>query len=128
MLTFIKANPVFKKKVHLWTPKTVARKNRGYIVLKKNHWTCFWKGQRECEYFDPLGKPAPLEIMTEFKTSCYRYLPEAVQGSTSTLCGQFCIFFLYFKIKRYDYNDILAKFDDFHYNDNLVKRFYLSKN
>ena len=68
------------------------------------------------EYFDSFGLP-PLhaEIIQFLDEKCYnrwRFNPIALQSSTSTTCGHYCVLYVMCRCQGYSYHDFIRKFTD----------------
>ena len=89
------------------------------------HWICLWLSQQQNEQFDPLGKP-PLPEMRQVLGDRYNYNTQRVQHPSSESCGQFCLYYAYYKSRGYSMKDILHKFDPLQlvFNDSKVNYFY----
>ena len=95
-----------------------------------SHWiVVFNKDSEWSEYYDPLGKH-PADYFTLYLTSQsknYKYNMKRCQSYWSNLCGQYCLFFCYFRSRGYSMEAILDMFDkDLVYNDLIVYLFYKS--
>ena len=67
--------------------------------LPGKHWIAvIVRSDKEAFVFDPLGFPAPLKLQHWFIKRNIRWTcnTRQVQSSLSTLCGYFCIYFLWF--------------------------------
>ena len=80
------------------------------------------------EYFDPLGKE-PDNYLKDYMSSqskSYQYNTKRCQNYISNICGQYCLFYCYFRAREYSMQDILDMFEknDLRYNDQLIYFFY----
>lgn len=67
--------------------------------LPGKHWIAVMvRPDKEAFVFDPLGYPPPLKLQQWFVQRNIRWTSNTrqVQSSVSTLCGLFCIYFLWF--------------------------------
>ena len=90
------------------------------------HWiSWFIATDDDCgEYFDSFGLPiwnypeikSPVRYLV--KENCY-----PLQSLFSSVCGQFCIYFLFNRASGVSYQKILEKFKSKRYNDRLVRDF-----
>ena len=94
-----------------------------------SHWiVLFVQNEAITEYFDPLGnipdKYIANYMMVQSKT--FMYNVKRCQNFRSNLCGQYCLFYCYFRSRGYLMQDILSMFNekDLEYNDQLVYYFY----
>jgi hypothetical protein len=87
------------------------------------HWMCIFNSN-PVEFFDPLGYN-PSHYGFEDKLSKYFvYNNIRLQGSSSLLCGEFCIFYLYFRRKGFVMDDIIHYLhNSFIENDSIVGAF-----
>ena len=99
------------------------RRNGAYVVntlhskstKRVGHWVAYIKTEIDTHLFDSLGKKAfgklPYTVCNE----------RAVQHPFSTTCGQFSLFYLWFKERGAAHNDIMFLFSDsFDQNERLV--------
>lgn len=93
------------------------------------HWVAIYRG--ECtEFFDPLGKPpmhySPIidSFLSNGDKEPYIYSQTPLQGPNSIFCGQFVLYFLYYKCHGHAYHNILDTFtNNFIVNDEMVMKF-----
>jgi len=79
-----------------------------------SHWTAIYINENARGfYFDTFARPPPKQIVTFLKRNCklYQYNKIQVQDNTSTLCGLFCIVFIYFSVRRVN---IIPEFNTVH--------------
>lgn len=128
MSKFVNNHKYFKNKVFVLKKNSRINFNKGYIILHKNHWTCFFQERSKTLFFDSLGRLPCRHLIDLFMTTDYLVCDYPLQGENSKMCGQFCLYFLHLKIKyNLCYNDILDKFfHDVNLNEKLVKKFYVS--
>ena len=94
-----------------------------------SHWIAmFLLDGHMSEYFDPLGKEPDLDFkryMT-LQSQSYQFNEKRCQNYSSNLCGQYCLFYCYFRARGYSMTDILDMFNekDLVYNDQMVYFFY----
>lgn len=78
------------------------------------HWTALFYNPRErLEYFDSYGQPPTSTIkyfLRKIKLPIY-YNRTQIQKDLSTVCAQYCIFFVMMKAEGKQFEDIIAKFD-----------------
>ena len=84
-------------------------------------------GKEHIEYFDPLGKE-PNNIIEDYLTlmgpNGYLRNVKRVQGARSVNCGQFCLYYAYFKSRDVSMGAILSSFTvDYDFNDYIVEQF-----
>ena len=94
-----------------------------------SHWiVVFMRDNKLTEHFDPLGKVPDQHFKDymSFQSRNYMYNTKRCQNYLSNLCGQYCLFYCYFRAREYSMQDILDMFNenDLVYNDQLVYFFY----
>ena len=95
------------------------------------HWVVIYIGEdRFVEYFDPLGE-APNSTIEHYLWSIspkgYLKITTALQGSTSSNCGQFCLYHLYFRARNFGMQWIVNSLTlDHAFNDYIVDRFVVN--
>ena len=77
------------------------------------HWLAFYYPSRgERGFFDSYGYP-PDNYGEAFKLyGVETWNKRKIQSSWSTVCGQYCIFYLYYKSRGYSMNKIVNMFTD----------------
>lgn len=100
------------------------------------HWVAFYfppftgtGSGMKAEYFDSYGEPMRKPEFTAFAKK-YGH-PEtkvnriALQGSYSTVCGQYAILFILLRCRGYAFDEIVAMFttDNQNWNDSMVAKF-----
>ena len=75
------------------------------------------------EYFDSYGLPPPNDI-EKYIGNNYIRQTKCLQNFTSTICGQWCIYYIWLRCRGYTMRDITAQFDEEHLgsNDRYVNR------
>ena len=77
------------------------------------HWTAFFcASSKHVEYFDSYGEPAQNPYFIKF-ISCFQNIlfnKVRIQGSDSTVCGQYCILFLIARQYGYPLSLIVQRF------------------
>nr|DAC81168.1 TPA_asm: LO8 [Carp adomavirus] len=111
---------------------------KAVMFLIKGHYICVCNVKRKLVFFDPLGYPAQMYFGFAVKQLCA--VGMQVQHSSSTLCGNFCLFFLHMlyrccNVHRHSketviqpIRDALQKFlyvmpQDIHFNNMLMEHF-----
>ena len=115
-------------KVKLHT-KTVYIANTDPSYQKGQHWILVWYHDIP-EYFDPLGHFPPPEIEESLflnGRAFYRSIRQ-VQPSFSLKCGEYCLFYAYYRARGYSMEKIMEKFypSRLKYNDLKMTAFYKS--
>ena len=105
----------------------------GLIVNKDNHigpgyhWVAmhidsFGQGV----YFDSLGREPSLQAHQFLTRNCVSYIRNynAIQHPASSMCGLFCVLFLYFMARGYNLSQFLGLFSNtnLEMNDHIVTR------
>lgn len=112
---------------------SVISKPSVYIVntdpahLPGTHWLAVYFDSPVSEHFDSSGqKPPPsLELELIFHSSMYMYNTSRVQSFTSNTCGEFSLFFCYFRCRGFTFKEIMNMFTgNLEENENLVQLFY----
>lgn len=91
------------------------------------HWLTLFFNFNCAEQFDSSGQKPILNIQHELVThsQCYMYNNVRVQSYFSDTCGQFSLFFAYFRCRGYSFREIMNMFSrNLEMNENLVNFFY----
>ena len=88
------------------------------------HWIALFVRDREIEYFDSYGR-APLPVLEQQgKDREWRHNPVLLQSPLTSVCGQYCIYYLLYRTRGVSLKTILHDFDvDVDSNDQLVYDF-----
>ena len=93
------------------------------------HWVSLYVHNNKVTYFDSFGvEHIPKEIKTfinseNIKTNIFR-----IQAYDSTMCGYFCIGFIYFMLKRKtltEYTNLFSP-NNFEKNDDIILNYFMS--
>ena len=116
-------------------PMTITYRPRTYIVNTDeryqpgSHWVVFYFPRRgPTEFFDSNGYP-PEHYHKRFKKVLlkngryYIYNKHKVQAPGTMTCGQFCLFYSYYRCRGYTIKDIVNLLKDPIMNDRIVTRF-----
>ena len=88
--------------------------------LPGEHWIAFYYTDIDnSEFFDSYGL-SPLVYGFDVDSL---YSSRCLQSSTSTVCGQYCIYFLYHRSLKHSFHTILNAFSNSVCNDILVAKF-----
>ena len=98
------------------------------------HWVAIYlENDERGDFFDSYGNP-PSSLAEEFdkflkrNVHGYSFNDRRLQGAYSTVCGQFCLFYLYHRCRGYDTREITRMFGkDADINDVLVNEFINEK-
>src|SRR5271156_6933079 len=94
-------------------PNKIKTNESGIVNLQDSdeqgsHWVCYLKKGKLKYYFDSYGLDCSNEVLNYLKrpiiTSTYQ-----IQKMGSTMCGQYCLYILYYLGEGYNFNDILHK-------------------
>lgn len=94
------------------------------------HWICFYiSSPSKIEFFDSFGnspsfyKGAISEFASQYKKCNYNSL--MLQSPVTAVCGQYCVYYLYFKCRGYSLRKIISRFVNQKYacNDPCVYNF-----
>lgn len=94
------------------------------------HWIAFYLPKRGIgEYFDSYGRtPIDKNFVRFLKLHCkkFKFNNKQLQSDLSTLCGNYCCVYLYYKTKNMSMDKFLKKFkkDNHVLNDKKVKRMF----
>lgn len=75
---------------------------------KGNHWIAVYHDGKVCDYFDSLGQtpiPGPIAYSN---TVCYN--DKRIQSDCSSVCGEYCIAFLYYRLKGIPMSEFVSNF------------------
>jgi hypothetical protein len=90
---------------------------------KGSHWISVFLSRRSNEYFDSFGLTPDLKILKKFKRRKFRYTNKIIQNPFSATCGQYCLFYILKKSKKYSFNRIMKYFgNDVIKNDLKIKK------
>ena len=86
------------------------------------HWVAMYKENHECEFFDSYGR-APFENnFLEIRT---RHNKVKLQSDYSQVCGHYCLYFLYFRSRGNNLNEII---NSLKYNGDFIVEEFVAKN
>ena len=110
-------------------PKRVDSFPCGFIVNTDNsdqpgtHWLAFYlKSENETELFDSYGHKPEL-----FHFKATQYNNQRLQSSTTNVCGQYCLYFLFNRCRGRSMNAIIRQFtNDYAKNDAFVNNFIVN--
>lgn len=116
--------------LHLLKPKSKEFYivNTDYSTGEGIHWVVLFFDEHG-EFFDSLGK-LPINYSSNFRNclisnrSMYMFCTERLQSVMSSVCGQFCIYFAYYRCKDFSFVDIISSFSsNLNQNDMKVELF-----
>lgn len=90
------------------------------------HWVVVYSREKSSvvDYFDSLGKKPNENFMSFMKGKNIWYNTKRVQGYISNTCGYHCIYFLYKRLRGYDFEIIMSDYNtSYEINDKLVVDF-----
>ncbi len=77
-------------------------------TMPGQHWVAFFFSENQSEYFDSYGIPPRPDFEVYLKKlGEYKYNDVTLQDFNTTVCGQYCIYFLHFRCQGYTMNEII---------------------
>lgn len=116
-------------------PKHISKRPCALIVntqpshMSGEHWVCmYFDVYNNVDYFDSFGLlpfVPEIEAFVLNNSKHQYYNLRRLQSSDSSVCGLYCLYFLYFKMRRVKVSTILDifHFQNFAYNDRIVCKF-----
>jgi hypothetical protein len=97
--------------------------------LPGEHWIVLhFSANNSCYYFDSFGEPLQNKfIINIVNKNCkkFYYNKKKLQDLYSSKCGEYCVMFVAFIGRGYDYEDFLNLFSNNHfYNDMLIEHLF----
>ena len=92
------------------------------------HWVAFYFTEDGAEFFDSYGfapaRPQMTKLLKAYGDKKWKRNKLRLQGNFSTVCGQYCIFYLTLRARGWTMKEIEGEFgDDTERNDGLVRKF-----
>ena len=88
------------------------------------HWVAMWVTPYAVEYFDSYGRDPPEKIKRKCRTKQWICNGRFLQSPLSSVCGQYCIYYLLHRARGDGLEKIVKEFDhDVDENDMLVYEF-----
>lgn len=76
-----------------------------------SHWVAFNFTSAGCEFFDSYGQsPTMYGFHSILQDYTVTRNSKTLQGTKSSVCGQYCILYLLLRCRGYSYNNIIARF------------------
>lgn len=103
--------------------------------LPGKHWVAvYFPSNSLPEFFDSFGK-APshyheriFNFLIEQNSNGFVYNSKRLQSPLSSYCGLYCLYYLYFRIRGFSFENILERFgQNLHHNDLIVSDFFSQK-
>lgn len=93
------------------------------------HWVAMYLDTKgHCIYFDSYGEPPLVSnhfMRIKKNSTSHSWNVKQLQSYGSTVCGHYCIMFLYYMMYGYSLEKFCKLFSDNHtHNDRIVSRFY----
>lgn len=89
------------------------------------HWVAVYLDKGKGEFFDSFGREPQREIQQLLERCCpagWAYSPHSIQSMVSSVCGNYCLMFLIFRLLNLTYPDFISIFSrDVNLNDFIVK-------
>ena len=101
--------------------------NTDPAALPGTHWLSVFFNFGFNKHFDSSGHLLSLALQQELISQgpLYMYNTMRVQSFTSDTCGQFCLFFCYFRCRGYSFTEIMNMFtSSLELNESIVSLFY----
>ena len=95
--------------------------------MKGSHWLATYVKNNVINYFDSFGMPPFEEMVNHAKRKNLTLLhqDQQLQNLYSSVCGYYCIYFLYEMHNGVDYFDLLKPFTrDTKYNDDFIEKYF----
>ena len=96
-----------------------------------SHWVVVhYLDDKNSEHFDSLGRKPERRIhnLLMYNNMTYKYNNQRIQNFFSETCGLYCIYYSYYSSRGRMMEDILKDFNsNLEYNDEIVKKFYLTQ-
>lgn len=86
-----------------------------------SHWVAlYFVSKRQCNYFDSYGRP-PFELEEYIlqNSRSYTYNNVQVQRCSTITCGQMCLYFIVWRVRKINYKNIVRSMQ----NDEFVSGF-----
>ena len=114
--------PISKKKFYFFITNTDRHDKPG------THWTAWMVEGDKIEFFDSFGRsPNNNQFPYEFKDFIFdknvSYSAFRVQQYTSSTCGYFCMYYIYFRSLGLDFSYIIKQLENLKENDDIVISF-----
>ena len=95
--------------------------------MSREHWVAFYCDNNEVECFDSYGKnPTDYsDYIAKWVDDEYQVIQiEVLQAHDSTVCGQYCMFFILVRAYGFSYQDVLSALtSDSRVNDKFICKF-----
>ena len=82
------------------------------------HWVAMYRQDNICDFFDSYGRQP---FKNKFLGTKYTYNQIKLQSDYSPVCGQYCLYFLYFRSRNYNLDEIVESLKT--NGDSIVKEF-----
>jgi len=99
------------------TPKPKINGCRSFYVFNLDssdkpgsHWVCIMLHPTKNIYFDSYGFPPHLETLKNFMQNNYIFNCTPLQHPLSTVCGQWCLYFVYQMSQHVPINEVFKQF------------------
>ena len=88
------------------------------------HWVAFYCTEKQVDYFDSYGRRPPVGILSALHDRDVICNTRCLQSPFSSVCGQYCVYFLLQRMRHETMSSIIAQFEhNVDYNDQLVHDF-----
>ena len=114
--------PISKKRCYFFITNTDRHDKPG------KHWTAWMVEGDKVEFFDSFGRPPnnkqfPYEFEDFILEKNVSYSAFRVQQYTSSTCGYFCMYYIYFRSLGLDFDYIIKQLENLKENDDIVISF-----
>ena len=103
-----------------WNKKNLTKQQKCFFIFNLDpsykagsHWVCIYTSPcHHALYFDSYGLPPPNNTRNfdYFMDNCYQYNSKKLQDFSSTNCGQWCMYFIYFMTLNNSFTNFLKLF------------------
>ena len=102
--------------IPIFQDKTFAIINTDPSYKSGEHWTVLYKGENNrYEFFDPLGKsPKNYKFKNFPNFAKLKYNSKILQNPFKNKCGYYCLYYMFFKSRGYNLEDIFEKYSVFY--------------
>ena len=95
-----------------------------------SHWVCLKISPLPYEYneyFDSFGKQIPKKIQAYLECN-YLSQNKQLQNENTSICGQWCIYYIWQRNRKYTMSQIINKFDKNTFNNDKIVNASINKN
>ena len=109
--------------------------NTDELSKKGEHWIGFFKGEKQIEFFDSFGRSLDnfpdikQQLFTLFPNFKVEYNSAILQGITTTVCGDYCMFYCLLRSRFWTFSQIINVLKNIHnteIRDHSIRRMFLN--